>query len=66
MKRALWTILKALGMLFVILVGVKNIRSMAMVTNMTGNYLFLIASLLVAAVLVYWAYRVIWKPLGRR
>jgi hypothetical protein len=63
MKRAIWLILKVVGMLFVILACVNDIRSMAMVSQMTGNYLFLVVCLLVAAVFVYWAYRVIWKPI---
>jgi hypothetical protein len=51
MKRVIWLILKLIGMAFILLVCVKNIRSLAMVTEITGNYLFLIVSLVVAALL---------------
>jgi hypothetical protein len=64
MKKAVWTVFKVLGMLFVIVSCVVFIKRMAMVGAMTGNYVPLAIVLLVDCVLVYWAYRVIWNPIS--
>ncbi len=61
--KAVWMILKVLGMLFVCLTCLASIHRMSMVSSLTGNYWFLVATLLVDAGLLYWAYRVIWKPI---
>lgn len=61
--KVFWIILKVLGMLFVGLTCLNSIQKMSMVSSITGNYLFLAAILVVDAGLLYWAYRVIWKPI---
>ncbi len=61
--KVFWIVLKVLGMLFVGLNCLNSIQKMSMVSSITGNYLFLVATLLFYAGLLYWAYRVIWKPI---
>jgi hypothetical protein len=64
--KVVWIILKVLGMLFVGLVCLASIQKMSMVSSLTGNYFFLVATLVVDAGLLYWAYRVIWKPIRKK
>jgi hypothetical protein len=64
--KVVWIIQKVLGMLFVGLTCLASIHRMSMVSSLTGNYLFLVATLLMDAGLLYWAYRVIWKPIKKK
>jgi len=65
-KKIFWYALKVIGMLFVILNCYAFIYRMSIVRLATGNYGFLVAILLVDAGLLYWAYRVIWRPIETR
>ncbi len=59
MNKSVWTILKLLAMLFVILSCISFIHNMALVGSITGNYGLLGIMVVVDAGFVYWAYRVI-------
>jgi hypothetical protein len=64
--KIVWIILKVLGMLFVGLNCLASIQRMSMVSSLTGDYKFLGVTLLVDAGLLYWAYRVICKPIKKK
>lgn len=65
-KNVFWYTLKTIGMLFVCLMCINTIKSTALYQSLTGDSTYLVLSLFVCAGLVYWAYRVIWKPIGSR
>lgn len=59
-----WLALKVLGMLFVILVCMSSLHKMGLVMGITHNFLYVLGYLPIAAALVFWAWRVIWKPIS--
>ncbi len=64
-KRVFWGMLKILGMLVVILSCTAFTQRMAMLTSDTGDYGYLVVMLIIDAGFVYWAYKVIWKPIKK-
>jgi len=66
MKKVIWTVLKLLGMAFVILSCIDFIHRMALVGSITGHYQLLVLIIFVDLGLTYWAYRVIWRPIKPR
>jgi hypothetical protein len=61
--RIVWLILKVITMLLVISVCYADIRDMAWVRGATGNTAPLIWTLVGAAVILFWAYTVVWSPI---
>ncbi|MFL5386255.1 MAG: hypothetical protein ACJ8GN_27375 [Longimicrobiaceae bacterium] len=61
--RAAWIALKLVGMVIVVLFCMAFIQRMAMVATMTGQWLYPVGMVLISITLVYWAYRVIWRPI---
>jgi hypothetical protein len=65
-KKVFWYFLKIIGMLFVCWMSIVTIKNTALFQSLTGDSTYLVLSLFISAGLVYWAYRVIWKPIGGR
>lgn len=63
LKRYLILAARLIGMAFVILSVANFIRHMAFVRSVTGDSKPLLIVGLLSAGLLYWAYRVIWRPL---
>lgn len=62
---SLWVLLKSLGMLFVILICILLAARMSELGNATGNYQYLMLTIMLDTAFICWAYEVIWKPIPR-
>jgi len=65
-KRLIWLILRVIGMGFVILSIAAWVHRMAFVRSLTGDSRPLLLVSAASAVLLYWSYRVIWRPIHSR
>jgi|CZKF01.1.fsa_nt_gi hypothetical protein len=64
--KVFWIILKVLGMLFVGLTCYNSILHISAADAITSLKWPLFLVLALSALFLYWAYRVIWKPIGSK
>ncbi len=61
--RTVWLILKVIAMLLVVDVCYTDIKDMAWVRGATGDSAPLMWTVIGAAVVLFWAYLVVWSPI---
>jgi hypothetical protein len=65
LKTAAFWVLRVVGMAFVVLMGLRVLRELALASS-GDTAIPIIVGIPVVAAVVYWGYRVIWLPIPRR